>query len=103
MIRVPVTPEMLRWVCERPGYDVAHVARRVPQLRAWVQGESDPTLKQLEKLRACGQRTPSFVRMNPHSPERLVQALQKANRRGTDPRPRQVVPLRHSVAKIRLF
>ncbi len=50
MIRVPVPPEMLRWACERAGYDVAQIAERMPQLSAWVRRERQPTLKQLEKL-----------------------------------------------------
>ena len=25
MTRVPVSPKMLRWACERAGYDVVHV------------------------------------------------------------------------------
>ena len=50
MIRVPVPPGMLRWACERAGHDVAHVGERVPQLRAWLRGERQPTLKQLERL-----------------------------------------------------
>ena len=48
--RVPVSPEMLRWACERAGFDVAHLAKRMPQLPAWVRRERQPTLKQLEKL-----------------------------------------------------
>ena len=50
MIRVPVSPEMLHWACERAGHDVAHVAKSVPQLWAWVRRERQPTLKQLERL-----------------------------------------------------
>ena len=50
MTRVPVPPEMLRWACERAGYDVAHFAERMQQLPAWVQRERQPTLKQLAKL-----------------------------------------------------
>ena len=48
--RVPVPPEMLLWACERAGFDVAHLAKRMPQLPAWVRRERQPTLKQLEKL-----------------------------------------------------
>ena len=48
--RVPVSPEMLRWACERAGFDVAHLAKRLPQFPAWVRRERQPTLKQLEKL-----------------------------------------------------
>jgi transcriptional regulator with XRE-family HTH domain len=48
--RVPVRPEMLQWACERAGFDVAHLAKRMPQLPAWVRRERQPTLKQLEKI-----------------------------------------------------
>ena len=48
--RVPVPPEMLLWACERAGFDVAHLAKRMPQLPAWVRRERQPTLKQLDKL-----------------------------------------------------
>ncbi len=50
MTRVPVPPEMLRWACERAGYDMEHVAARIPQFPAWIRRERQPTLKQLEKL-----------------------------------------------------
>ena len=48
--RVPVPPEMLLWACERAGFDVAHLAKRMPQFPAWVRRERQPTLKQLAKL-----------------------------------------------------
>ncbi len=50
MTRVPVQPEVLRWACERAGYDVAHFAKHMPQLAAWVRREKQPTFKQLEEL-----------------------------------------------------
>ena len=50
MTRVPISPEMLCWACERAGYDMEHVAARIPQLPAWIRRERHPTLKQLEKL-----------------------------------------------------
>ena len=50
MTRVAVSPEMLRWACERAGYNVEHFAARIPQLPAWVRLERQPTLKQLERL-----------------------------------------------------
>ena len=50
MIRVPVPPRMLRWACQRAGYDVSALAARLPQLEGWVRQERQPTLKQLEKL-----------------------------------------------------
>lgn len=57
MTRVPVAPEMLRWACERSGRDFAGLATSVPQLPAWMRGERQPTLRQLEKL-AVATRTP---------------------------------------------
>lgn len=48
ILRVAVRPEMLRWACERAGFGLGEVARRVPQLLAWESGERQPTLKQLE-------------------------------------------------------
>ncbi len=68
MIRVPVPPEMLRWACERAGYDVADLAERMPQLRAWVRRERQPTLKQLEKL-ANVTHTPLGYLLLPEPPE----------------------------------
>ncbi|MYC62707.1 MAG: ImmA/IrrE family metallo-endopeptidase [Caldilineaceae bacterium SB0661_bin_34] len=50
MTRVSVSPAMLRWACERAGYDMEHVAARIPQFPAWIRRERQPTLKQLEKL-----------------------------------------------------
>ena len=50
MTRVSVSPEMLRWACERAGYDVEQVAVRMPQLPAWLRRERQLTLKQLEKF-----------------------------------------------------
>ena len=49
-LRVTVRPEMLSWACERAGFELDEVARRVPQLTAWESGESRPTLKQLENF-----------------------------------------------------
>ena len=68
MTRVPVPPKMLRWACERAGYDVAHLAERLPQLRAWVRRERQPTLKQLEKL-AKITHTPLGYLLLPEPPE----------------------------------
>ena len=68
MTRVPIAPKMLRWACNRAGYDVAHVAARIPQLPAWVQCERQPTLKQLEKL-AKATHTPLGYLFLPEPPE----------------------------------
>ncbi len=68
MTRVPVTPEMLRWACNRAGSDVAEVAVRVPQLPAWVRGERQPTFRQLEKLSRIT-RTPFGYLFLPEPPD----------------------------------
>jgi Zn-dependent peptidase ImmA (M78 family) len=48
MTRVEVRAEMLRWACERAGFDIGALTHRIPQLPAWERGEKQPTLKQLE-------------------------------------------------------
>ncbi len=68
MTRVPIPPKMLRWACERAGYDVAHLAARIPQLPAWVRRERQPTLKQLEKL-AKATHTPLGYLFLPEPPD----------------------------------
>ena len=50
VMRVPVRPELLRWARERAGLSAEALARRIPQLQAWEQGEAQPTLKQVEKF-----------------------------------------------------
>ena len=47
-MQVQVRPELLRWARERAGFSLEALARRIPQLPAWEQGEADPTLKQVE-------------------------------------------------------
>jgi Zn-dependent peptidase ImmA (M78 family)/transcriptional regulator with XRE-family HTH domain len=49
-MRVQVRPELLRWARERAGFSLEALARRIPQLPAWEQGETHPTLKQVEKF-----------------------------------------------------
>ena len=71
MTRVPVAPKMLRWACERAGYDVAHVAARIPQLPAWVQCERQPTLKQLEKLAKATHTPLGYLFLSEPPEERL--------------------------------
>ena len=59
---------MLRWACERAGYDVGDLATRMPQLQAWVRRERLPTMKQLEKL-ASVTHTPLGYLFLPEPPE----------------------------------
>jgi Zn-dependent peptidase ImmA (M78 family)/transcriptional regulator with XRE-family HTH domain len=49
-MRVQVRPELLRWARERAGLSLDALARRMPHLEAWEQGQEQPTLKQLEKF-----------------------------------------------------
>lgn len=71
-LRVTVRPEMLRWACERAGFEVDEVARRVPQLPAWESGERQPTLKQLESF-AKVTHTPIGYFFLPEPPVELEQ------------------------------
>ena len=48
MPRIEVRAEMLRWACERAGFDIGALTQRIPQLPAWERGDKQPTLKQLE-------------------------------------------------------
>ncbi len=68
MTRVPVKPEMLRWACERAGFDAADLAHRIPQLQAWDRGEKQPTLKQLEGF-AKATHTPIGFLFLPEPPD----------------------------------
>jgi len=47
-MRVNVRPELLRWACERAGFNLYHFTDRFPHLQAWERGQKQPTLKQLE-------------------------------------------------------
>jgi hypothetical protein len=57
MDRVRVKPEMLRWACERAGFEPGALAERIPRLASWLRGEAQPTLKQLESF-ALATHTP---------------------------------------------
>jgi hypothetical protein len=46
--RVHVEPALLEWASERSGHTLEELRERFPRLGAWVAGEGDPTLKQLE-------------------------------------------------------
>ena len=50
MLRVTVRPEILRWARERVGIGLDEAADRVPQLRMWESGKSQPTFNQLERF-----------------------------------------------------
>ncbi|MDD2711074.1 MAG: ImmA/IrrE family metallo-endopeptidase [Verrucomicrobiae bacterium] len=50
MNRVEINPKLLRWACERAGFDIAGLSNRFPLLGAWERGEEQPTLKQIERF-----------------------------------------------------
>ena len=50
MTRVPVSRPVLRWALERSGRDPASLRKKLPSLPEWLEGQSQPTLRQLEAL-----------------------------------------------------
>jgi Zn-dependent peptidase ImmA (M78 family) len=48
MLRVDVSPRMIRWARERAGKDAADLRGRFKHLEEWERGAVRPTLKQLE-------------------------------------------------------
>ncbi|MEW5977590.1 MAG: XRE family transcriptional regulator [Acidobacteriota bacterium] len=68
MVRVNIRPELLRWACERAGYELADLAHRIPELPAWERGEKQPTVRQLEVF-AKATRTPFGFLFLPEPPE----------------------------------
>lgn len=49
-LRVEVSPDLLRWACDRAGPGLEGYTERFPKLEAWVDGTTQPTLKQLESF-----------------------------------------------------
>lgn len=68
MTRIAVPREILRWACERSGYDIPSLAMKIPQLPDWERGDKQPTLKQLEDF-ARVTRTPFGFLFLPEPPE----------------------------------
>lgn len=68
MTRVAVQPDILRWACERAGYNVRKLTQQFPQLPAWERGVKRPTLKQLEDF-AKATHTPFGFLFLPERPE----------------------------------
>ena len=48
MTRVPVSGSVLRWALERSGQDPFALRKKLPSLPEWLEGQSQPTLRQLE-------------------------------------------------------
>lgn len=43
-----IQSSVLRWACDRSGFERADLEHKFPQLAAWESGQAQPTLKQLE-------------------------------------------------------
>lgn len=50
MSRVVVSKEILDWALDRSGLTLSDLEGKFPKLRQWVDGQSFPTLRQLESL-----------------------------------------------------
>lgn len=50
MSTVPASIPVLRWAAERAGLSDESLTSRFPRWRLWLEGEAQPTLRQLEKL-----------------------------------------------------
>lgn len=57
VVRVEVSPVMLEWARERSRVPLGDLVERFPRLPEWETGETQPTLKQLEKY-ALATHTP---------------------------------------------
>jgi Zn-dependent peptidase ImmA (M78 family) len=67
-VRANVRPELLVWARERSGIEAVDLVRRFPKLVAWEDGDSSPTLKQLESF-AQATHTPVGFLFLPEPPE----------------------------------
>ncbi|MBN1961251.1 MAG: ImmA/IrrE family metallo-endopeptidase [Deltaproteobacteria bacterium] len=50
MTRVTIKPELIRWACERSRIPELSLKEHFPKLSEWINGEKQPTIKQLEKF-----------------------------------------------------
>lgn len=48
MLRVPIKPQLLRWAIDRSGHSTEALTDRFPKLVDWLDGQLQPTLKQVE-------------------------------------------------------
>lgn len=85
MNRVSVSPDMIRWACERAGHDPAHFAKSIPQLTKWIAGEIQPTLNQLENL-ANRTHTPLGYLFLPEPPDERLPVSDYRTLTGTAPK-----------------
>jgi len=87
--RVAVKPDLLRWARERAGRSTVDLAGKFPQLPAWEAGESQPTVKQLERF-AQATHTPIgflFLREPPEERVPIPDLRTAKNRHVRNPSP----------------
>lgn len=70
MTRVSVSGPLLRWALERSGR-APTLERKFPKLRAWLEGESRPTLRQLEGLARATSTPLGYLFLSEPPEERL--------------------------------
>ena len=70
MTRISVSEPVLRWAMERSSQR-ASIERKFPRLQEWLNGNSEPTLHQLEEL-ARATSTPLGYFFLPEPPEELL-------------------------------
>ena len=71
VVRVEVSPSVMEWAKERSGVDAASLAYRFPKLEEWEQGQTSPTLKQLEGF-ARATHTPVGLLLRDEPPDERV-------------------------------
>lgn len=69
MARVDVNPDILKWAADRSGNDFIYT--NIPNLQKWINKESQPTLKQLEKLAKATSVPLGYFFLNEPPVERL--------------------------------
>jgi hypothetical protein len=57
MSRIALSKAVLEWALRRRGLTIAKLRPKFPKIQEWVEGSSNPTLKQVETLAAL----PHFV------------------------------------------
>ena len=70
---VPITPSVLEWALNESGYSAEAAAQKIKvpadRLRAWVRGDTEPTLTEFRRLATLLKRAPATFLL-PRPPER---------------------------------
>jgi Zn-dependent peptidase ImmA (M78 family) len=71
MKRVAVSTALLRWALERSGRDPAALSKKLPSLPQWLEGQSQPTLRQLETFATATSTPLGYLFLKQPPEERL--------------------------------